>query len=115
VTTRAELPSNGLERYTEERFVFHRPFTLGREPEVYPAGVYQVETKKLPAEAGGHTAWVRASNVLVIPTPTGSYCREVRGSELDQAMLRDTEQRGTTELSENPDRGSADSTRCCHE
>lgn len=100
------LPSNGLERYTDERVVFCHPFTLGNSPEVYPAGVYQVETKKLPAEAGGHTAWVRSSTVLVIPTATGSYCREVRGRELDEAILRDSRSAGPAEPSENPDRGA---------
>ena len=102
-----ELPSDGSERYTTERIVFRNAFTLGAAPEVYAAGVYRVETKKQPVEAGGHTALVRTSTVLVIPTGTGSYCREVRGSELDAAILRDSAQHEASEPSENPDRGES--------
>ena len=97
-------PDNGSERYTNERILFTQPFTLGRSPEVYPAGMYQVETKKVAAEAGGLTAWVRSSTVLIVPTSTGSYCREVRGSELDEAILRDTDHGLALEPCENPDR-----------
>jgi hypothetical protein len=97
-------PDNGSERYTNERILFTQPFTLGRSPEVYPAGMYQVETKKVAAEAGGHTAWIRSSTVLIVPTSTGSYCREVRGSELDESILRDTDHGLALEPSENPDR-----------
>lgn len=100
----SELPGNGSERYTNERILFTQPYTLRRSPEVYPAGMYQVETKKLAAEAGGHTAWVRSSTVLIVPTSTGSYCREVRGSELDEAILRDSDDDLALEPSENPDR-----------
>lgn len=102
-----DLPRNGMERYTNERVVFHQPFTLGKAPEVYPAGVYHVETKSLPAEAVGHTAWVRSSTVLVIPTSKGSYCREVRGCDLDEAMSRNLITGERTEPCENPDLGAA--------
>ncbi len=100
-----ELPSNGLERYTSERVVFRRPFSLGKSPDVYPAGTYEVETKKLPATAAGHTAWIRASTVLVVPTSTGSLCREISGKELDEALLNDSRQSLASEPSENPDKG----------
>jgi hypothetical protein len=100
----SELSDNGSERYTNERILFTQPFTLGRSPEVYPAGMYQVETKKVAAEVGGHTAWVRSSKVLIVPTSTGSHCREVRGSELDEAILGDTDHGLALEPSENPDR-----------
>jgi hypothetical protein len=105
-----ELPNEGLGRYTTRRVVFARPFTLGKAPEVYPAGVYEVETKEQPLEAGGHTAHVRTSTVLIIPTASGTYCREVRGSELDEAVLRDADAR-PDEPSENPDRGDAEGDR----
>jgi hypothetical protein len=98
------MPGNGSERYTKERIHFSQFFTLGRFPEVYPAGVYQVETKKLQVEAGGHTAWIRNSTVLIVPTSTGSYCREARGSELDEAILRDLDHSLARESSENPQR-----------
>ena len=100
-----ELPSNGLERITTRRVVFSRPFTLGEAPEVYPPGVYQLETTEQPMEAGGRTAYVRTSTVLVIPTASGTYCREVRSREVEEAVLRDAEQGAPREPSENPDRG----------
>ena len=103
-----ELPDNGLERYTTRRVVFARPFTLGNAPEVYPAGVYDVETKERPLEAAGHTAHVRTSTVLIIPTHSGTLTREVRGSELDEAVLRDAQHGGPAEPSENPDRAEAE-------
>lgn len=106
-----ELPNDGLERYTSRRVVFARPFTLGKAPEVYPAGAYTVETREQALEAGGHTAHVRTSTVLVVPTAAGTCCRQVRGSELDRALLEDAERRATGEPSENPDRGDAEGTK----
>ena len=103
------LPNNRLERYTTRRVVFTQPFTLGKAPEVYPAGVYEVETKEQPLDAGGHTAHVRTSTVLIVPTASGTYCREVRGRDLDEAILRDGQRAGLRQPSENPDRGDAES------
>ena len=100
-----ELPNSGLQRYTTRRLVFARPFTLGQALEVYPAGVYDVETEEQPLDAGGHTVHVRTSTVLTIPTASGTYCREVCASDLDEAVLRDAEH---TASSENPDRGDAE-------
>lgn len=102
-----ELPSHGVERFTNERIRFANSFTIGCATEVFSAGVYQVETKKVLAECAGHSAWIRRSTVLVIPTATGSYCREVRGCELDEAILRDKAGGKPCDPSENPDRGAA--------
>ena len=102
-----DLPSNGVDRYTTTRVVFAHPFTLGKAPEVYPAGIYDVETKEQPLDAGGHTAHVRTSTVLIIPTSWGTRCREVLGNDLDEAVLRDAEHCGPRQPSENPDRGGA--------
>lgn len=90
------------------RVVFIRPFTLGTAPEVYPAGTYQVETRDEAVEFAGHTAHVRTGTELIISTVTGSFTRQVKGSELDEAILRDAERTGQTAPSENPDRGEAD-------
>lgn len=103
-----QLPAGGPERYTTRRIVFSRPFTLGKAPEVYPAGIYQVETKDEAIEHAGHTAHVRTGTVLIVPTATGSFSRQVKGSELDEAILRDADGAGQMEPSENPDRGEAD-------
>ena len=96
------LPNEGLDRYTMQRVVFARPFTLGKAPEVYPAGVYDIETKELPLQAGSHTAHVRTSIFLIIPTSSGTRSREVQGSELDDAVLRDAEYMARAEPSCTP-------------
>jgi hypothetical protein len=104
-----ELPSNCLERYSTRRVVFAHPFTLGRAPEVYAEGAYDVETREQAIDAGAHTAHVRTSTTLIIPTATGICCREVAGSDLDEALSRDAgEGEASTEVSENPDRGKSD-------
>ena len=96
------LPSLGApERYTTRRIVFVSPFTLGKDPEVYPTGAYDVETKEELVERGGYTAYVRTATMLIISTTTGTRSRPVEGSELEEALARDAE----TEPSENPDRG----------
>lgn len=103
----SDLPSDGQERYTTERVTFEHPFSLGKPPVIYPAGAYQVETRTQQVEAGGHTAHIRTATVLVVATATGSYCREVNGSDLDGALLRDKDEGRSASPSENPDRGNA--------
>jgi len=107
-----DLSQDGLEQYTTRRVVFVHPFTLGAATEVYAAGAYDVETKKQPVERGGHLALVRTSTTLIIRTPTGTCTREIRGSELDQALLHDAQLAGQSEPSENPDRGGAERDGC---
>ena len=103
-----QLPGGGPERYTTRRLVFVRPFTLGKGPQVYPAGAYDVETKEEAVERGGYTAHVRTATTLIIPTGTGTIVAEVKGSDLDEALARDAEENGQREASENPDRGKAE-------
>lgn len=95
------------ERFTNEKVVFQRPFSLGASPDIYPAGAYQIENRLQTIEAGEHTAWICTSTALVVPTATGSFCREVRGTDLDEAMRRDADPDRTSSPSENPDRGNA--------
>lgn len=105
--TGGELPSNGEERFSNEKVVFRRPFFIGESSDIYPAGTYEVETRLQSVEAGGHTVKVRTGTVLVIPTSTGIVRREVRGSDLDEAIRWDADQDRIAGLSENPDRGDA--------
>lgn len=84
------------ELYTTKRVTFSRPFTLGAAPEVYPAGAYQVETMQQVWEAGRHGALRRMSTVLVVPTPTGSFSRQVSGTELNHAIAEDAELDGSS-------------------
>jgi len=97
-------PDDGPQRYTTRRVVFARPFALGSSTEVYPAGPYDVEIKDQAFDTNGHTGHVRTSTVLIIPTQTGICCREVRGSELDHALMKDVDQAPKSDPGENPDR-----------
>ena len=99
-----QTPVGGPERFTMRRVVFGSPFTLGKDPEVYPSGTYDVETKEELVERGGYTAHVRTGTMLIIPTATGTRSRPVGGSDLEEALARD----GEAEPSENPDRDGAD-------
>jgi hypothetical protein len=103
-----ELQTGGVERYTTRRIKFASPFTLGKASEVYPAGNYDVETKEEAVERGGYTAHVRTATVLIVPTPTGTISRQIKESDLDEALVRDAGDDGQREPSENPDRGEAD-------
>lgn len=103
-----QVPVGGAERYTTRCVVFASPFTLGKDPEVYPAGTYEVETKEEVVERGGYAAHVRTATMLTIPTATGTVSRPVKGSDLDQAIAGDAENDRLREPSENPDRGEAD-------
>ncbi|GAC1592272.1 MAG: hypothetical protein NVS3B5_23480 [Sphingomicrobium sp.] len=104
----SQLPDDGHERYTTRRVEFACPFTLGSAPEAYAAGAYTVETKEHALETAGHTAYVRTSTVLIISTAVGTCCREVRGTDLDDALVRDARHPFRLGPSENPDRGEAD-------
>jgi hypothetical protein len=102
-----QLPNGGDERYTTRRVVFVHPFSLGQAPEVYPAGTYEVEIKEQAVERVGHTAHVRTATMLIIPTAGATCSRQIVGSELDEALLRDVRGHQPSEPSENPDRDGA--------
>jgi len=102
------LPQDGLERYSTRRVVFAHPFTLGAAPEIYPAGEYDVETKEQAIERANRVAHVRTSTILIIRTASSTCSREVRGTELDDALVQDARFAHQSEPSENPDRGQPD-------
>jgi hypothetical protein len=84
-------PDSGDQRTSSRTIIFERPFQIGREPEVYAAGSYQVETREQALSAGAYTGHLRISTVLIIPTRGGSISREVNGNELDRALVRDAQ------------------------
>jgi hypothetical protein len=79
----------GPERVATRRVVFVRPFTLGSDPEVFPSGIYDVETTERTLDVSGLTAHLRTSTVLIIPTRAGFRWRDVLASDLDAALIRD--------------------------
>lgn len=79
---------------------------MGKAPEVYPAGPYEVESREEAVERGSYTAYVRTATMLIIPTAAGTCSRPVKGTELDDALSRDPAH--DEEPSENPDRDQGD-------
>lgn len=96
--------TSGVERYSTQQVVFSSPFTLGRDREVYPPGTYDVETRTEAVERCGFAAFMRTATTLIIPTAIGTISRQVQGSDLDEALVRDQRAGGLSEPSENPDR-----------
>jgi hypothetical protein len=88
------------ELYSTRNVIFSRPFTLGTAPELYPAGTYAVETKEQVWEAHGHRALHRVGTVLIVPTTTGTLCREVSGADLDEAIALDAVRTGRKDTRE---------------
>ena len=95
-------------RYSDHVLVFQGSFTLGANPEVYPAGTYTVETAREDHELAGHTARVRTSTTLIVPTEKGTRAVEVKAHDLEAAFAADWQRRQLNGSSETPDRGRAD-------
>ena len=95
-------------RYSDHVLVFQDSFTLGGNPEVYPAGTYTVETAKEDHELAGHTARVRTSTTLIVPTEKGTRAVEVKAHDLEAAFAADWQRHQLNSPSETPDRGRAD-------
>jgi hypothetical protein len=99
------LPSGENERIATSRVVFVRPFSLGAEPEIFPAGSYDVETTERTLDIAGLTARLRTSTVLIVPTRAGFRWCDVLASDLDDALIRDASQTAPRGDGEGPDRG----------
>ena len=78
-------------RYSEEHVVFRHEFTLGSSPDVYPPGVYIIEAAETRHSAGGHTAHVHRSTLLIVPTSSGTRAIPIDVRELEFAMKQDVE------------------------
>ena len=83
------LPSGEIERVATRRVVFMHSFTLGAEPEIFPAGIYDVETTERTLDIAGLTARLRTSTVLIVPTRAGFRWCDVLASDLDDALIGD--------------------------
>ena len=89
---RLDLPSGEIERVATRRVAFVHPFTLGADPEIFPAGAYDVETTERTLDIAGLTAHLRTSTVLIVPTHAGFRWCDVQASDLDGALIRDAAQ-----------------------
>jgi hypothetical protein len=96
-------------QYSTRLVVFHRPFSLGESPEVYPAGDYEIEIGEDVFGTEGHSARLRLSTTLIVPTQSGTTLRQISSADLDEALRKDAiAGEESHNPSENPDRGEAD-------
>jgi hypothetical protein len=70
---------------------FHHEFTLGGSGDVYPPGRYVIESAEDSYTVSGHTAHVRKSTLLIVPTPSGTRAIPIDARELDAALKEDAE------------------------
>jgi len=71
--------------------VFHSEFTLGSSGDIYPPGDYIIETAETRHSAGGHTAHVHRSTLLIVPTLSGTRAVPVDSGQLEAAMNEDAQ------------------------
>lgn len=110
----AERPKSidsGTERRAESEAVFHFPFQLGSSDDVYPAGRYALELTDEAHVGASHTAYVRTSTVLIVPTNAGTRHVQIDPRDLDLALKMDAERQLEGGQSENPDSGLAEDSR----
>jgi hypothetical protein len=107
-TARRSSNDSQATQYSDHKVEFHHEFTLGGAAEVYPPGRYAVESAEEIHEQNGHSARVRTSTVLIVPTPSGTRAVQVNARELEAALETDVQRQQLGAPSENPDSGSAD-------
>lgn len=76
-------------RTTRSHVAFAHPFQLGSSPEVYPAGVYEVETSEAVYEGLERNVHVRTSTTLLLRTANGTCDRNIDPEELEEALRLD--------------------------
>ena len=99
------LPCGEIERVATSRIVFVHSFTLGAEPEIFPAGIYDVETTERTLDIAGLTARLRTSTVLIVPTRAGFRWCDVLASDLDEALVRDASKKALRGDGDGPEPG----------
>lgn len=100
--------NSGDTQYSDHPVIFHHEFTLGESREAFRPGSYIVETAEEIHEAAGHSAHVRKSCVLIVPTASGTRSVHVSSHELDAALEADAAMQQLGARNENPDRPSAE-------
>ena len=96
-------------RYSDEQVVFHHEFTLGTSEDVYPPGRYIVETGEDSYAASGHSAHLRKSTLLIVPTESGTRAMPINVRELEAALKEDAERDHLNTKGESPGTSSGDS------
>ena len=92
-----------IERTTRKTVAFSKPFSLGANGEVFPAGQYVVETDEELLEPLSFTAYRRVATILHVRSGPGeSRALTINPGDLDDALMSD---RGSREPTANPARG----------
>ena len=94
-------------RYSDQHVVFRHEFTLGSSGGVYPPGDYIIEVAETRHLAGGHTAHVHRSTLLIVPTSSGTRAIPIGIRELEVAMKHDVERQAAETSGDNCSLGSA--------
>lgn len=92
-------------RYSDHHVLFHHEFTLGASGEVYPPGRYVIETAEDSYAASGHTAHVRKSTLLIVPTACGTRAIPIQIRELEAALKEDAKREQAGAQGESPGTG----------
>lgn len=78
------------DRTTRKTVTFSKPFSLGADPEVFPAGQYVVETDEELLEPLSFTAYRRVATIMNTPSKGGiSRALTIDPADLDAALSRD--------------------------
>ena len=78
------------ERTTRKTVTLRKPFSLGADPEVFPAGQYVVETDEELLEPLSFTAYRRVATIMTIPYRAGvSRALTINPDDLDAALFHD--------------------------
>lgn len=90
-TARPQCDDSDGTRYSDQQVVFRYEFSLGESEEVYPPGRYVLEAADDSYSASGHTARVRKSTLLIVPTASGTRSIPINVGELESALKKDAE------------------------
>jgi hypothetical protein len=98
-------------RYSDGLIEFRHEFTLGASGDVYPPGPYAIEIAEDSYTAAGHTAHVRKSTWLIVPTVSGTRAIPIDVRELEAALKKDAEREQLDAPGESPNPNNAENAR----
>ena len=76
-------------RTTRRTQAFQRPFILGKDQEIFPAGSYDIVTTEAVHEGNERTVFIRISTTLLVKSRGMTRHYEVRPADLEEAMRLD--------------------------
>lgn len=76
-------------RRTTQDYTFSRPFTLGDDPELHPAGTYAVTTEDEQIDVMSRLAWRRLSTSIAIRSLSAVEHQPIAPADIEAAVARD--------------------------